>query len=388
MKSIVIEGSNESQKAGEYVIDVTEYSNTVDNSKSIQYYQLKHTTVRGQQAMKLAELKQTLEGFAARFRQHERKKSDYSVSISFSIITNRKVDDIVKDQFIYLAMGEDVGSNFRKTLEKYTKLKGKQLAEFCALLTIEDSEGDYNVQNTELRVELSQLVAGSVTSTQAETLTSMVQDKVLPHSDHIVNREEVLKRFGFTNDRELFPAPPLWEKLDKVIEREQYAGMIRCVSESEHPVIVHAAGGVGKTVFCRHLKTSVPEYSLTIGYDCFGTGSYRNRSSFRHRYRDALVQIANELAAEGICQPILVFDTSHDDDILRSFLQRIDSAVNALKKVNSHAQLFIVIDAADNAEMAAEEFKDNCFAHELFTRKNAERMQANYVVPNRTQTSS
>jgi hypothetical protein len=369
LANIVIEGSNESEKAGEYVIDVSEYSTTADNTKSVQYYQLKHTTVRGQQAMKLAELKQTLEGFAARFRQHERKKSEDSVSISFSIITNRKVDDIIKDQFIYLAMGEDVGSSFRKTLEKYTKLKGKQLSEFCALLNIEDSEGDYMIQNTELRLELSQLVAGSVTSTQAETLTSMVQDKVLPHSDHIVNREEVLKRFGFTNDRELFPAPPLWEKLDKVIERELYAGMIRCVSESEHPVIVHAAGGVGKTVFCRHLKTSVPEYSLTIGYDCFGTGSYRNRSSFRHRYRDALVQIANELAAEGICQPILVFDTTHDDDILRSFLQRIDSAVKALKKVNSHAQLFIVIDAADNAEMAAEEFKDNCFAHELLREK-------------------
>jgi hypothetical protein len=365
LKSIVIEGSNESQKAGEYVIDVSEYSKTADNDKSIQYYQLKHTTVRGQKAMKLAEMKQTLEGFADRFRQHEKQKSKDPVSISFSIITNRKVDDTVRDQLIYLAMGEVVESRFRKTFENYTKLKGKLLAEFCALLSIEDSEGDYNVQNTELRVELSQLVAGSVTSTQAETLTSMVQDKVLPHSDHIVYREEVLKRFGITNDRELFPAPPLWEKLDKVIDREQYAGMIRSISEWENPIIVHAAGGVGKTIFCRHLITSIPVHSLTIAYDCFGTGSYRNRSSFRHRYRDALVQIANELATEGICQPLLVFDTTNDDDILRNFLQRIDSAVNTLKKVNKSAQLFIIIDAADNAEMAAEEFKDNCFAHEL-----------------------
>lgn len=351
------------------MIDISEYSETADNERSIQYYQLKHTTVRRQKAMKLAEMKQTLEGFAARFRQHEKEKRKEPVSISFSIITNRKVDDTVRDQLIYLAMGEIVESRFRKTLENYTKLKGKPLADFCALLSIEDGEGDYKIQNTELRVELSQLVAGSITSTQAETLTSMVQDKVLPHSDHIVNREEVLKRFGFTNDRQLFPAPPLWEKLDKVIGREQYAGMIRSISESENPIIVHAAGGVGKTVFCRHLITSIPEHSLTIAYDCFGTGSYRNRSSFRHRYRDALAQIANELAAKGICQPILVFDTTNDDDILRSFLQRIDSAVNALKKVNRRAQLFIVIDAADNAEMAAEEFKDNCFAHELLREK-------------------
>ncbi|MGN6399397.1 MAG: ATP-binding protein, partial [Flavisolibacter sp.] len=369
MKSIVIEGSNEREKAGEYVIDVSEYSETADDEKSIQYYQLKHTTVRGQKPMKLAEMKQTLEGFADRFRQHERKKRKDPVSISFSIITNRKVDNTLKDQLVYMAMGEVVESRFRETLENYTKLKGKRLAEFCALLSVEDGEGDYNIQNTELRVELSQLVAGSVKSTQSEALTSMVQDKVLPHSDHIVNREEVLKRFGFTNDRALFPAPPLWENLDKMIEREQYACMVRSISESENPVIVHAAGGVGKTVFCRHLITSIPEYSFTVAYDCFGTGSYRNRSSFRHRYRDALVQIANELATEGFCQPILVFDTTHDDEILRSFLQRIDSAVNALKKVNKRSQLFIVIDAADNAEMAAEEFKDNCFAQELLREK-------------------
>jgi hypothetical protein len=369
LKSIVIEGSNEPEKAGEYVIDVSEYSNTTDDEKSIQYYQLKHTTVRGQNPMKLAEMKQTLQGFADRFRQHEHKKRRDPVSVSFSIVTNRKVDDTVKDQLIYLAMGEVVESRFHKALEKYTRLKGKLLAEFCSLLSIEDGEGDYNVQNTELRVELSQLVAGSVSSTQAETLTSMVQDKVLPHSDHIVNREEVLQRFQFSNERALFPAPAVWEKLEKVIEREQYVDMIRSISESENPIIVHAAGGVGKTVFCKHLVTSIPEHSLAIAYDCFGTGSYRNRSSFRHRYRDALVQIANELAVQGICQPLLVFDTTHDDDILRSFLQRIDSAVNALKKVNKRAQLFIVIDAADNAEMAAEEFKDNCFAHELLREK-------------------
>jgi len=369
LEKIVIEGSNEKEKAGEYVIDVSEYSKTKDDVKSIQYFQLKHTTIRGHKAMKLAELKKTIEGFADRFRQHDRDKRKSPVSISFAIITNRKVDNTVKEKLLHLHNGNDVEIRFLTTLENYTKLKGKRLLQFCSLLKIEDAEGNYNVQNIELRVELSQLVAGSVKNTQADALTIMVQEKVLPNSDHNVNREEVLKRFNITSERDLFPAPPIWEKLDKVIEREQYAGIIRSINESENPVIVHAAGGVGKTVFCRHLITSIPEYSLTIAYDCFGTGSYRNRSSFRHRYRDALVQIANELATKGLCQPVLVFDTTNDDDILRSFLQRIDSATKALKKLNKRAQLFIVIDAADNAEMAAEEFKDICFAHELLREK-------------------
>jgi len=46
LRKIVIEGSAEKKKAGEYVIDVTEYSDTPHGNKIICYYQLKHTTVQ------------------------------------------------------------------------------------------------------------------------------------------------------------------------------------------------------------------------------------------------------------------------------------------------------------------------------------------------------
>ena len=237
LEKIVIEGSNEKKKAGEYLIDVSEYSRTNDDVKRIQYFQLKHTTVKGHKPMKLADTKDKIEGFADRFRQHETEKNKVTDLISFAIITNRKVDNTVEEKLLYLQIGKDVEPRFRKTIENYTKLKGKRLAQFCKLFKIEDAEGNYNVQNSELRVELSQLVAGSVKSTQAEALANMVQEKVLPDSDHNVNREEVLKRFNITSERDLFPAPPIWEKLDNVIEREQYAGMIRSISESENPII-------------------------------------------------------------------------------------------------------------------------------------------------------
>jgi hypothetical protein len=45
VKSIVIEGSKESKKAGEYVIDVAEYVSTSGNgNEQIAYFQLKHST--------------------------------------------------------------------------------------------------------------------------------------------------------------------------------------------------------------------------------------------------------------------------------------------------------------------------------------------------------
>lgn len=43
LESVVIEGSEEKKKAGEYVIDVSEYYNSTASKKRIEYYQLKHT---------------------------------------------------------------------------------------------------------------------------------------------------------------------------------------------------------------------------------------------------------------------------------------------------------------------------------------------------------
>lgn len=46
IKSIVIEGSRESKLAGEYVIDVAEYLDSLfQGCQDVAYYQLKHTTV-------------------------------------------------------------------------------------------------------------------------------------------------------------------------------------------------------------------------------------------------------------------------------------------------------------------------------------------------------
>lgn len=50
---------------------------------------------------------------------------------------------------------------------------------------------------------------------------------------------------------------------------------------------------------------------------------------------------------------------------MRTFLVRLRTSVEALRQTNDTAHLYIVIDAADNAEMAAHEVNESCFAHEL-----------------------
>lgn len=368
LREVIIEGSKESKLAGEYVIDVAEYLDSAESDlQEIAYYQLKHTTVRKKQLFRLSDLKDTITGFARRYTEFLKKTDETrkTALVTFSIVTNRAIAENFKRNIAKVSSGGKANSNFQATLEKYTKLAGKDLAEFCGLLTFVDGEGDYDDQRYELQAEMSQLLAGTVDSPQVDNIVALVQGKALPNSDGLIRREDILKRFGVTSERVLYPASLEIEKLDHVIPRKQHETMLGYITNASAPMIIHAAGGVGKSIFARQIAESLPPGSLGIVYDCFGGGRYRNRSEPRHRHRDGLVQISNELASQGLCSPLIPRSTDQDDEILRAFLSRLDGSAKSLRKSNETAILLILIDAADNAEMAAKEFSEKCFVHEL-----------------------
>lgn len=368
LREVVIEGSKEPKLAGEYVIDVAEYLDSAESDlQEIAYYQLKHTTVRKKKLFKLSDLKDTITGFARRYTEFLKKTDETCKTsiVTFSIVTNRAIAENFKLNIAKVASGGKANSNFQDTLEKYTKLAGEDLAEFCALLTFVDGEGDYDDQSYELHAEISQLLAGTVDSPQVDNIVALVQGKALPNSDGVIRREDILKRFGVTSERDLYPAPLETEDLDQLIPRKQHGTILDYIVKTSAPMIIHAAGGVGKSVFARQIAESLPTGSLGVVYDCFGGGRYRNRSEPRHRHRDALVQISNELASQGLCSPLIARSTDQDVEILRAFLARLDVSAKSLRKSNETAILVILIDAADNAEMAAIEFSEKCFVHEL-----------------------
>lgn len=370
VKRISIEGASpaENETAGEYVIDVAEYTEDPDgNNLKITYFQLKHTTQRVYEPFTLSDLKDTIEGFAKRFSAliYENSSKYQLGSIRFVVITNRKIADSFKEGIFLIKQGSRTVKQFQETLEKYTQLNGIRLQEFCDSLDLIDGEGDYIAQRHELHSEISGLLAGFVDNNQIDSIIALVQDKALPKSNNEIVREDILKRFGINSERQLFPAPLEFEKSKNFIKREQHEDLLNSVVQGSTPLIIHAGGGVGKSVFSRQIVESLPSGSLGIVYDCFGAGKYRNRSESRHRHRDALVQIANEIALHGLCEILIPRPTDLDDEILRAFLSRLNIAATTLRKANKDAILIILIDAADNAEMAAKEFGESCFAHQL-----------------------
>ncbi len=372
LKCVMIEGSKEKETAGEYVIDVAEYYDIIDSdNEEIIYYQLKHSTKRINESFNLSDLKDTIEGFADRYSGifcEDTKNQDIE-SVKFSIVTNRPISNDFKTKIFSIGKGYATDNRFKETLKKYTQLKDEHLQKFCSLLEFIDGEGNYNAQRYELHFEISQLLAGSIDNAQIDSIVALVQDQVMPNASGKLVREDILKRFGVTSERDLFPAPSELEEVKGFIRREQHNDLLADIQTNSEPIIIHAGGGVGKSVVSHQLAESLPTGSLGIVYDCFGSGKYRNRSEPRHRHRDALVQIANEIAAQGLCEPLIPRSNDLDDALLRVFLNRIENAAKSLRKTNNDNILAIFIDAADNAEMAAKEFSEPCFANQLLREK-------------------
>jgi hypothetical protein len=373
-----IEGSPEPDQEGEYVIDLFEQYGDLKNAERILYFQLKHTTQNENVPFILSDLKDTFVGFAKRFKEHHSKKEITSKNIQFNIVTNRPFDNDLKSNLKKIATGKVSGKRFLNTLTKYTELDPDELKQFCTVLNILDTEGNYTIQEQQLRIELTQLFAGSIDHIQMMTISNMMATKVMPDSDGTVTPEEVLHCFGM-EIQHLYPAQPIWEPATKLVRRECHDQLSRQILSYKQPVIVHAPGGVGKSVFTRQLVENIEEGSVAVAYDCFGAGKYRNKSHSRHRHRDALVQIVNELAVKGLTEILLVQNGTQDSDIIRKFLHRIDMAILSIRKAYPEAVLLILVDAADNSEMAAEEMNENCFASNLLAEDMPEGCKLVYL---------
>ena len=88
LKCVVIEGSKESTLVGEYVIDVAEYMVSNDSGKEkVTYFQLKHSTKRVNQHFNLSDLKDTIEGFAERYKKLKSVKAQRYGAVNFTIVT-------------------------------------------------------------------------------------------------------------------------------------------------------------------------------------------------------------------------------------------------------------------------------------------------------------
>lgn len=180
-----------------------------------------------------------------------------------------------------------------------------------------------------------------------------------------ITRETVLTWMNVSDPRALFPCPPRLKVAENPINRNAAVAIQTAMVNSDQFICLHGEGGSGKTTVLKQVENLLPEGSVMITYDCYGAGTYMDSEAYRHRPKDAYLQLINETSARLRLPLLISQDTSVD--FIKAFALRIESASKVLEAQEANALLVIVIDAADNSVTGAKQCKPEeiSFVHEL-----------------------
>jgi hypothetical protein len=359
--AVSIEGAATLESAdpddGNEIIDIAEYfdSEELEKAALVRYMQLKHSTLHADKPWTASGLTKTIKGFIK--KQSTLKSPEILAKVEFWFVSNRSLSQVSRETIEDAAAGQGPRhADELQKLEKLAGLSGTELSQFCSRLRFDDKQDGY----WEQRNLLYQDVVGYLADADVDALTQLkelVSTKALTENkEHpTITRLDVLRVLKADQDT-LFPAPCLIADVPNAIRRKQEAALFEAIATAgAKPVIVHAEGGVGKSIFASHIKHGLPLGSVTILYDCFGNGQYRNALGYRHRHRDGLCQIANELASKGLCHPLIPTKNADASAYLKAFLYRLNQSISSIRAKEQEGLLCVVVDASDNAEIAATE---------------------------------
>lgn len=375
--AVAIEGISEeeaaersSTKVGLLVVDTTEYygAQTLEKASSIVYSQLKYSTQRSQTACTSADISATLKQFFDRYRELRRSLGKKAVAdrIRFQYITNRPLARQLSRGFEAAKANPTAALRNLDTLRRSLAASNAEFLDFLACVSMLAGETARTEQAQALESESVALQA-YLDSASVAKMKELVRSKTLPEAGNnkTITRGSLLNALGFI-ERELFPAPPSLSSPAKLIGRKQAPGIGTQVAGASWPVVIHAAGGIGKSVLAQNLERMMPAGSVVVIFDGFAGGSYRSPSEPRHLHDRGLVQIANSLAQMGLCD-ILLPTPGPPDAYLRSFRRRLAQASAELRQRSSGALVVIALDAADNSVMAARARGDKAFVVDLLS---------------------
>lgn len=368
--------NTEKVDAGLLVVDTTEYygDEVLTEATQVVYYQLKYSTTAPDRPWPLSGLKGTLHGFAERFKElcAQYDPDTIATKVRFRFVSNRPISERVTAAFDAAAASVASGKlnpDVRKMIGKIrriTKLKTVEFKFFAALVDLWGNQETRWIQSANLQAETVRFTPFLDLNVSLK-MKELVRSKTTSDAanDKTIRVKTLLRAFGLGNERELLPAEPRFESIAHAIPRAQEPFIIQSILDAQSPVIVHAIGGVGKSIMAQRLPGLLPEGFEAVVFDGFAAGAYRNPRDRRHKHENGLVHIVNDLAKRGLCDILLPLKGSSDEDYLRAFWHRLEQAVAVVRSRSPNAGLIIVLDAADNSVIAAKQYQERCFAPDL-----------------------
>ena len=384
--AIVVEGlsPNESLKLGPEAEDIADLilfygdGDTFGTCSAQQILQFKYKVATD--PVTSSYLKKTIKKFAATLRQYEESASNEEVGekLSFSFVTNAEFSSDLWDAILYLKSRVDPKTAEAKRqlgyLQAWCKEENIKASQLFPLVEFRAATSDLPAQNRGLRRTVSDWSADSDGRAKMRlfALVELVREKaqVEGQNNNSIRREDVLDALECDEDQ-LFPADTRFIDVGDVVERTALKDVKDKVVSTDVPVFLYADGGVGKTVFIQSLAAHLSDTFETVAFDCFGGGAYRSETQARHLPGVGLLQIVNELASRGLCDPLLPTDA--DQYGLIAFTRkRLRQASETVKEQSSMQGIVLVIDAADNAQLEADHRNEPAFPRLLLDSLSTE----------------
>lgn len=285
-------------------------------------------------------------------------------SVSVSLVTNRPISPSLEKLVKQIGEGQAKPIDAEE-LSDATGLSKKKSKLFCERLILKGDEKSRVDLDVDVVRKIYDVTDTDVSSTVAE-LRMRIHQQMLPEgkSSHGITRATVESWFNVGQATALFPCEASLEKVENLINRDVGVKLADAV-KNHGLVCFHGGGGHGKTTVAQGLESLLPSGSKVVLYDCYGGGTYRDPSRYRHRPLEAFTQLSNDLA-RTIKAPFL-FPYRDNPDITASFRRRLDLASELIETETPEALLVVMIDAADNAVSASMKLEppDHCFVHDL-----------------------
>lgn len=374
--AIAVEGISSTETANpgartEEVADLVLYYGSGDNFQScerLETVQFKYKL--REEPVTAAYLKKTIEKFSDTILGYEKEFSaaDVDKKASFIFVTNSEFNENLWNAIKSLIAGttpSDPGSATQaRNLKKWCSKRGlSDASRLFSRIVFRAGEKSLASLDNALKRTLTDWSAGA--DSEARLRLHELQDLVLKKAGpsgqgkNLIRREDVLDALD-CEPEDLFPADTCFIDVGAVVERAELSTIGDLVKGSELPVFVHAEGGVGKTVFVQNFAARMADEFEVVVFDCFGGGSYRSDNHSRHLPKIGLVQIVNELASRTLCDPML---PGGDDSrrTIKATRKRLAQAAAAIRTQSKKFGLLIIVDAADNAQLEADNRHEEAF---------------------------
>ncbi|WP_010322421.1 ATP-binding protein [Marinobacterium stanieri] len=395
LAAVTVEGVNLDDKKGQ---ELTEWDSvdcglfygghTVEEAEKIVLEQLKYSSSTPEKNWTVSELKNSkskssnnsiIKGLANSFSAILKTRPDLikTGALTIRLVSNRPVgDDLNKTLSVAGKNPESCCESEKNKLEnlrnKYELLRvasglnKTNFKKFIKLFDFSDCGTGSRFEQEENAINEILALTHSADRGFVLDLKDRVHKLMLPEATgSYITRETVLTWMNVSDSLALFPCPPRLKAVENPVKRSTAVAIKKAMVNGDQFICLHGEGGSGKTTVLEQIESLLPEGSVMIKYDCYGAGTYMDSEAYRHRAKDAYLQIVNETSAR-LRLPFLISQDA-SIDFIKAFSLRVESASKVLEAQADNALLVVVIDAADNSVTGAKQCKPEeiSFVHEL-----------------------